>query len=149
MRFTVADFLRTQWTAIPPVLPAALTGKVVVIVGANTGIGYETAKHVALKRPQRLILACRSKDKGESALRGEPASGHMRPCWLNGISLAIMAETGCATARLMLVDLASFVSVKHFAQALSAEESKVDFLVYNAGIFNLHYEATPDGWESR
>ena len=48
-----------------------LTGKTVVVVGANTGIGYEAAKHFASMNPDRLIMACRSQERGNAAVTSE------------------------------------------------------------------------------
>lgn len=52
----------------PPVVKVDLTGMVVVVVGANTGLGFEAAKHLAGMNPARLILACRNPSKGQEAL---------------------------------------------------------------------------------
>lgn len=61
------DFIRNQQRPTPPVVKVDLTGKVVVVVGANTGLGFEAAKHFAEMNPARLILACRNAEKGEEA----------------------------------------------------------------------------------
>lgn len=45
-----------------------LTGKTVMVLGANTGIGFEATKHFATMNPGRLILACRSESKGHAAV---------------------------------------------------------------------------------
>ena len=64
------SFVREQ--AKPgPVLKADLTGKTVIVIGANTGLGFETAKHLAMMNPAKLILGCRSKEKGEAALQSK------------------------------------------------------------------------------
>ena len=60
-----------------PVLRADLTGKTVIVIGANTGLGFETAKHLATMNPSRLILACRSKEKGEAALQSKEFSSDL------------------------------------------------------------------------
>ena len=41
--------------------------KTVIITGANTGLGFETAKHIARKGGYNIILACRNKEKAEDA----------------------------------------------------------------------------------
>lgn len=65
------DFVKGQWTAAPPLEKADLTGKTVVVVGANTGIGFEASKHFATMNPARLIMACRSQEKGTAAVTSQ------------------------------------------------------------------------------
>ena len=67
---TLLGFVRDQWAPVPPVQTADLAGKTVVVTGANTGLGFETAKHFARMNPAKLILACRSQQRGEAALAG-------------------------------------------------------------------------------
>lgn len=67
-RWTFLDFIRDQWTKVPPVVTADLEGKTVVVTGANTGLGFEASKHFARMNPGKLILACRSQQRGEAAL---------------------------------------------------------------------------------
>ena len=60
-----------QYTPIDPVLTADLSGKSIIVTGANTGLGLEAAKHFARMDPARLILACRSEIRGKEAAEGE------------------------------------------------------------------------------
>ena len=64
-----------------PALYSDLTGKTVMVVGANTGIGFETAKHFAQMNPKRLILACRSEKKGLDAISGAFVVYHSVVVW--------------------------------------------------------------------
>ncbi len=63
--------MRDQMAKAPQVIQGNLVGKTVVVVGANGGIGYEAARHFALMNPDRLVLACRSRERGEAALRSK------------------------------------------------------------------------------
>lgn len=107
---------------------ARLDGKTVVITGGNTGIGRETAVDVA-QRGARTIIACRSKERGESALE------------------SIKQESGSQDVYLRILDLASQASVRNFASDYIAEEPQLDILINNAGIMMCPYSKTEDGIE--
>lgn len=68
MQLTLWKFLKNQWSTVPPVLVEDLTGKTILVTGANTGLGYETAKYFAKMTPGKLIIACRNKAKGNEAV---------------------------------------------------------------------------------
>ncbi|EGN95975.1 hypothetical protein SERLA73DRAFT_185437 [Serpula lacrymans var. lacrymans S7.3] len=119
-----------QFNAVPPVENADLTGKTVIVVGANVGIGFEASKHFARMNPARLILGCRSTTKGTAAIE------------------EIKSETGYDKAELWLIDLANFSSVLAFADKFDKEGQGLDILVMNAAVFQLAYQGTPDGWET-
>ncbi|KAF8875612.1 hypothetical protein CPB85DRAFT_1235845 [Mucidula mucida] len=123
------QFVKAQYTKSSAVVNVDLSGKTVIVVGANTGIGYEAAKHFALMNPGRLIMACRSKDRGQAAVD----------------KLAL--ETGFKV-ELWLVDLASFASVSSFADKFDKDGGRLDILVMNAGLMSPTYSATVDGWEA-
>jgi NAD(P)-dependent dehydrogenase (short-subunit alcohol dehydrogenase family) len=113
------------WTAaeIPD-----LTGKVIIVTGANSGIGYESAKEFARKGAQT-ILACRSMDKAQAALD------------------QIRAEIPEAPAEIMQLDLTSLASVHQFVGEFKASYKQLDVLVNNAGIMWAPYGLTEDGFE--
>ncbi|KAM3854867.1 dehydrogenase/reductase SDR family member 13-like [Vipera latastei] len=94
----------------------SLRGKTVLITGANTGIGKATAVDLA-RRGARVILACRDKARGESAM------------------CDIRRESGNSEVILMILDLANLNSVRAFAQTFLKSEPRLDILINNAGIF--------------
>jgi FlaA1/EpsC-like NDP-sugar epimerase len=71
MRFTMTDFVRSQWKILPPNPDVDLTGQTVLVTGSNTGIGLEAAKVFATMNPAHLVLAVRSIAKGQEALAGK------------------------------------------------------------------------------
>jgi NAD(P)-dependent dehydrogenase (short-subunit alcohol dehydrogenase family) len=105
-----------------------LTGKVIIVTGANSGIGYEAAKEFARKGAQT-ILACRNVDKAESALA------------------QLRAEIPNGPAEVMQLDLASLKSVHKFAHEFKAKYDRLDVLLNNAGIMWGPYGTTEDGFE--
>ena len=131
----VYKYLSTQKNKSP--LPAGiwttadmpdLTGKVMIVTGANSGIGYEAAREFARKGAQT-ILACRSMDKAQLALD------------------RIQIEIPDAQAEIMQLDLASLESVRQFAEAFKAKYDRLDVLLNNAGIMMVPYGETKDGFE--
>ena len=96
------------------------------MTGANTGIGEPTATALA-GAGARVIFACRRSDTGEAA-----------------VARARAAHPGCK-AEFAPLDLASFASIRDFADGLATE--KIDALVCNAGLALMTFEETEDGFE--
>ncbi|KAJ6457396.1 hypothetical protein C8R47DRAFT_1227432 [Mycena vitilis] len=131
MRLTFGTFVKGQLFKAPkPVVKSDLTGKTVIVLGANTGLGFEATKHFARMNAGRLILACRSQSRGQAAVD------------------KLKAETGYGKAELWLIDLADFESVKQFAGKFERDGGRLDILVENAGVGGFTYESTKDGWET-
>jgi NAD(P)-dependent dehydrogenase (short-subunit alcohol dehydrogenase family) len=104
------------------------SGRIAIVTGANTGIGLETARMLAQKGA-RVVLACRSQDKGEAA----------------ALSIAAGRPVGSATfARL---DLSDLDSVAAFASAFAAANARLDLLVNNAGVMVPPFGRTKQGFE--
>ncbi|XP_032094537.1 dehydrogenase/reductase SDR family member 13-like [Thamnophis elegans] len=104
----------------------SLRGKTVLITGGNTGIGKATAVDLA-RRGARVILACRDKARGESAMYD------------------IRRESGNSEVILMILDLGSLDSVRAFAQTFLESEPRLDILINNAGV--LKPGQTADGFD--
>ena len=73
-QFTFYDFIQDQWQKVKPVEHIDLTGKTIVVVGANVGLGFEATKHFASMNPKRLVLGCRNQEKGQAAIQGKRAA---------------------------------------------------------------------------
>ena len=95
------------------------TGKVIVITGANTGLGFVAAEELARLDPYKIILACRDETRGLEAVRKIQKS----------------ANTTCV--EFMRLDLNDLNSVREFAVAFSQKFDKLDTLMLNAGIMAL------------
>jgi NAD(P)-dependent dehydrogenase (short-subunit alcohol dehydrogenase family) len=103
------------------------SGRIAVVTGANTGIGFEAARVLA-ERGATVVLACRSQERAESAVAriGPSAGGKV------------------ATVRL---NLASLASVRQAAQDLRDRYERLDLLINNAGLMMPPYGRTEDGFE--
>lgn len=130
MKYSFLNWVIDQWSALPIVETADLSGKTVLVVGANVGIGLEASKHFARMQPARLIIACRSEAKGKAALA------------------EIEQDTGYNGCELWIVDLANFASVTAFADKFEKEGGDLHILVMNAAIALPTYQPTTDGWET-
>lgn len=105
-----------------------LPGKVVVVTGANTGIGKETAKELA-QRGARVYLACRDVEKGELVAKD------------------IQTTTGNQQVLVRKLDLSDTKSIRAFAKGFLAEEKHLHILINNAGVMMCPYSKTADGFE--
>ncbi|XP_072858058.1 retinol dehydrogenase 14 [Pogona vitticeps] len=116
-----------------------MKGKTVIITGANSGLGRATAAEL-LRQHARVIMACRDRGRAEEAARELRAE------------LGVCARAGgggeCRGELLVHeLDLASLRSVRRFCQQVLQEESRLDVLINNAGIFQCPYMKTEDGFE--
>ena len=112
--------MSAKWTAkdIPD-----QTGRVAVVTGGNSGLGLVTVRELA-RKGARVVLACRSTDKGEAAA-GELDAG--------------------SNVEVRALDLSALDSVRSFAADLG--HHRVDLLVNNAGIMMTPPEKTAEGFE--
>jgi len=118
-----------------------MQGKVAIVTGANTGIGYITSRELA-KMGAHVILACRSRERGEAALERLKKEAQEQAV----TSLAI----GEIKAELMLLDLGSLASIRDFVAAFKAKNLGLHVLVNNAGIMALPERLTTvDGFEAQ
>ena len=104
------------------------TGRVVIVTGANTGIGFHTAKHLAEKGAD-VILACRNMTKAASALER-----------IREVAPSAMVSTS-------ELDLSEPASVEAFAERTLVEQTRLDLLINNAGIMIPPYRLNSAGHE--
>ncbi|MFD3418769.1 oxidoreductase [Streptomyces decoyicus] len=105
------------------------TGRSAVITGANSGLGYATARELA-RHGARVLLACRDEGRGRAALD------------------RLRSEVPTAEAEFRRLDLADLSSVRDFAATLDDfDGDRLDLLINNAGVMALPYRTTADGFE--
>jgi len=104
------------------------SGKVALVTGGNGGLGYETVKELARKHA-RVVLACRSIDKGNAARE------------------QLLEQIPTATIEVMQLDLADLASIRRFAESFKANHDLLHILVNNAGVMATPRRTTADGFE--
>ncbi len=109
-------------------IDADLTGRTCLVTGANTGIGKEVAGNLA-RMGARVILGCRSAERGQAALD------------------EIAAATGSDALELRLVDLSSQSSIRRFAAEVLDAHEAIHVLVNNAAVWPDTRKVTDEGIE--
>ncbi len=106
--------------------------KVCMITGANSGIGKAAVIQIA-RQGYRVIIACRSQERGEAALQ------------------EIKEKSASDSIELMIVDLSLQASIIQLAQSFRQKYDTLDVLIHNAAIFNItqkQAQYTSEGVES-
>ena len=103
-------------------------GKVAIVTGSNTGIGFDTARMLA-ENGAKVIIAVRTVSKGEDAAN------------------RIREVHSEADLSVMEIDLSDLESVKKFATSYKNEFRQLDLLINNAGVMIPPYIKTKDGFE--
>ena len=103
-------------------------GRLAVVTGANTGLGFETARALAA-RGASVVLAVRNLEKGKEA----------------AARIAVAAPDASVTVQEL--DLASLDSVRAAAAELQAAHQRIDLLICNAGVMYPPRQRTADGFE--
>ncbi|BBZ10803.1 SDR family NAD(P)-dependent oxidoreductase [Mycobacterium branderi] len=104
------------------------SGRIAIVTGANTGIGYHTAAVLA-RSGAHVVLAVRNLEKGNAALA------------------RIVAAQPQADVTLAELDLSSLDSVRAAADSLRANYPRIDLLINNAGVMYTPKQLTADGFE--
>lgn len=105
-----------------------LQGKVVLITGSNSGIGFEAARVLAGEGAE-VVLAVRNTQKGQTA------------------AAAIRRDYPTATLDVMTLDLADLASVREFAESFRKRSDRLSLLINNAGVMAPPYRQTAGGFE--
>jgi NAD(P)-dependent dehydrogenase (short-subunit alcohol dehydrogenase family) len=123
--FKETNIMSENWTTknIPD-----LNGKIAIVTGANSGIGYETAKALAQKGAT-VVMACRNLEKANLA------------------ASEIRLGTKDAQLDIIQLDLADLSSVHQFVETFKSRYTKLDLLINNAGVMIPPFTKTADGFE--
>jgi NAD(P)-dependent dehydrogenase (short-subunit alcohol dehydrogenase family) len=105
-----------------------LSGRTAVVTGASAGLGLQAARVLAA-RGVHVILACRSLDKASH------------------VADQMAMESPRASTSVVRLDLASQRCVRSAAEEIRARFAQVDLLINNAGVMEVPYERTEDGFE--
>lgn len=106
------------------------SGKVAIVTGANSGLGYETARALA-QHGATVVMACRNAQKAEAA------------------AIRILATNPKGQVIVMALDLGDLDSVRQFADAFKARYDRLDLLINNAGIMVPPQGETAQGFETQ
>lgn len=107
-----------------------MTGKVIIVTGGNSGIGFEAAKEFA-RKGATTILACRNTEKAKKAIT------------------KIQKKIPDAPVDFIQLDLMSLDSIQKFTKEFKEKYERLDLLINNAGIMMVPYRSTVDGFESQ
>lgn len=105
-----------------------LTGKTIIVTGANTGLGFESVK-VFAQNGANVVMACRSLEKGEAARK------------------KIVRLYPSSIIQVMELDLADLKSIRNFAATFRESHAHLDVLLNNAAVMMAPYSLTKDGFE--
>ena len=106
-----------------------MSGKTVLVTGANQGIGLETAAALA-RMGASVTMTSRNTAKGEAALA------------------EVKSRSGDSDIELMIADFGSFDSTRKLAADFKAKHNRLDVLVNNAGAIQMSRSETADGFET-
>lgn len=106
------------------------SGRLAVITGANTGLGLETARQLAMHGAE-VVLAVRNLDKGRTAAED------------------IEASAPGSSVGLVQLDLGSLDSVRSAAAEIGERWPRIDLLINNAGVMYTDRGRTADGFETQ
>lgn len=117
--------MTAKWTAeqIP-----SQAGRVAIVTGANSGIGFEAARELA-RAGASVVMACRNVEKGAAAKR------------------KIDDAVPSAAVTVEALDLGSLASVRAFAERFASTHDRLDLLINNAGVMAPPRQLTSDGFE--
>lgn len=129
--FFFYTFPRSQWTPIPEVT-SSFQDQTVVITGSNGGLGFEAARQVAALGAAKVVLACRSVEKGEAA------AAELRALLDGKVNKDVF--------QVWKLDISSYKSIKAFTTRLDTLD-RLDAVVQNAGLITNGFKLLEESGE--
>ncbi|OMJ25525.1 Retinol dehydrogenase 14 [Smittium culicis] len=127
--FRKADESRLlQYSSLHKKKYASNSKKIAIVTGANSGIGYETTRALALAG-FHVVMACRNKNLAEQAIE------------------SLKIKTNLDSFEFIELDLSSFASINAFISHFKSLHKSLDLLINNAGVMMCPYSLTKDGIE--
>ncbi|GAA5926144.1 hypothetical protein JCM3775_005216 [Rhodotorula graminis] len=124
------QLIKGHLTAKIPKPVGNLTGRVALVTGATSGLGFEAALHFARLNTEVIVFGVRSPAKAAKYIE----------------QLYKEVPTFRGEVKTIALDYSSFASVRSFAKELSESVPRLDFAVLNAGVANTQHIETKDGW---
>lgn len=117
---------------LPPLPPLdSFKDKHVLITGGNTGLGLATAVHCINLGASKVVITSRDPSKGSAA------------------KASIETQTSTkGIVQVMHLDMGTFKGVADFADRVTDEMLRIDFVLLNAGVQNMKGAVSDDGWEN-
>lgn len=121
---------------IPPTPDGTnVTGKTIIITGGNSGLGFEAARQFLLLGASRVILACRSMDRGREAVAALKSD------------LEVQKTNASALVEAFELDLDDYQSGLRFANKVKQDVKELDILLNNGGVVLMGYQKSKSGHE--
>ena len=116
-------FVKSQWLTTIPVPQTSFAGQTIIITGANTGLGYEAARHLVRLGVSKLIIAVRTTSKGEAA----------------AADLIASTKATRDVIEVWPLDLSDPESIKAFGARVNTLD-RLDGVIQNAGMASHHWK---------
>jgi NAD(P)-dependent dehydrogenase (short-subunit alcohol dehydrogenase family) len=126
----MTEIIKNKWGTLPKESTEVFTGRIVLVTGATSGLGYAAAAKFAKLGASKIIITARDEVKGETT-RTKIETGAGQP----------------GQFEVWQLDMNSYDSIVKFWQRVITELDHLDVAILNAGIFNTSYRASMYGWE--
>ncbi|UNI19113.1 hypothetical protein JDV02_005329 [Purpureocillium takamizusanense] len=130
---SILGWVQGQWSTLP-YPDEDCSGRTIIITGGNSGLGLEAARHFVRLNAAKVVLACRSVERGEAARR-------------DIVEASSEGRAHGTVVEVWQLDLSSFDSVRAFAARASSQLPRLDVLLNSASIL-VHDFALVEGHET-